>query len=232
MGKIKKDNTVWGKLWGRWNRERRILTLKAGLMALLPLLCCLAACAAQGGSLSQVYLPSSQWNDELFYYKQVEGILSHGYPQGYFGFNESHALKLSFAAWSPVLVWPWLLHGLVFGWDLMAPVYSNILLLTAAVFLFVLLTRPKWKQLGLMALLFCCFWPYTRYMLCGMPEIICFSMLIVYWGLLVHAMENETAGEIALLFVLAGVMTLMRPYLLLFMLAPAWLWIRRLWTGG
>ena len=158
MGKIKKDNTVWGKLWGRWNRERRILTLKAGLMALLPLLCCLAACAAQGGSLSQVYLPSSQWNDELFYYKQVEGILSHGYPQGYFGFNESHALKLSFAAWSPVLVWPWLLHGLVFGWDLMAPVYSNILLLTAAVFLFVLLTRPKWKQLGLMALLFCCFW--------------------------------------------------------------------------
>lgn len=232
MGKIKKDDTIWGKLQRKWDREHRILTLKAGLMALLPLLCCVAACAAQGGSLSQVYLPSSEWNDELFYYKQVEGILSHGYPQGYFGFNESHALKLSFAAWSPVLVWPWLLHGLVFGWDLMAPVYSNILMLTLAVFLFVWLTRPKWKQLGLMALLFCCFWPYTRYMLCGMPEVICFSMLIVYWGLLVHTTEKETAGKIALLFVLAGVMTLMRPYLLLFMLAPAWLWIRRHRAAG
>lgn len=227
MGKKTRNSNIFGTLWSWWDRYRRILTLKAGLLALLPLLCCIAACAAQGGSLWQVYLPSSQWNDELFYYKQVEGILSHGYPQGYFGFNESHALKLSFAAWSPVLVWPWLLHGLLFGWDLMAPVYSNILLMTLAVFLFVLLTKPKWKQLGLMGLLFCCFWPYTRYMLCGMPEIICFSMLTVYWGLLIHTAQKETAGKVALLFVMGSVMTLMRPYLILFMLAPAYLWVRR-----
>lgn len=215
------------RLWDWWDRDRRILTLKAGLIALLPLLCCVVACAAQGDSLSRIYLPSSEWNDELFYYKQVEGILSHGYPQGYFGFNESHAQKLSFAAWSPVLVWPWLLHGLLFCWNLMAPVYSNIFLLTLALLLFVLLVKPSWKQLGLMALLICCFWPYTRYMLCGMPEIICFAMLIVYWGLLVNTMEKETGGKVALLFLLGGVMTLMRPYLILFMLAPAYLWIRR-----
>ena len=67
-------------------------------MALLPLLCALAACALEGRSLLEVYLPASEWNDELFYYKQVEGILAHGYPYGYFGFNESHALQLSFAA--------------------------------------------------------------------------------------------------------------------------------------
>ncbi len=218
---------VFKRLWAWWDRDRRILTLKAGLLALLPLLCCIAACAAQGGSLSQVYLPSSEWNDELIYYKQVEGILSHGYPQGYFGFNESHAQKLSFAAWSPVLVWPWLVYGLIFGWNLMAPVYSNILLLTLALLLFVLLTGPSWKQLGLMTLLFCCFWPYTRYMLCGMPEIICFAMLIVYWGLLINTAEEETGGKVALLFLTGGVMTLMRPYLILFMLAPAYLWIRR-----
>ncbi len=220
------------KLWHWWNRDRRILTLKAGLAALLPVLCCMAACAAQGGSLSQVYLPASEWNDELFYYKQVEGILSHGYPQGYFGFNESHALKLSFAAWSPVLVWPWLLYGLVAGWNLMAPIYSNILFLTLALLAFVLLTNPGWKQLGLLALLFCCFMPYTRYMLCGMPEIICFSMLIVYWGLLIRTVEKETAGKVALLFLLGGTMTLMRPYLILFLLGPSWLWIRRHRAAG
>ncbi len=223
---------VFEKLWTWWDRDRRILTLKAGLAALLPVLCCIAACTAQGGSLSQVYLPASEWNDELFYYKQVEGILSHGYPQGYFGFNESHAVKLSFAAWSPVLVWPWLFYGLVAGWNLMAPVYSNILFLTLALFLFVLLTRPGWKQLGLLVLLFCCFMPYTRYMLCGMPEIICFSMLIVYWGLLVHTLEKETVGKVALLFLMGGVMTLMRPYLALFLLAPSWLWIRRHRAAG
>ena len=227
MEKPMTEHNIFKRLWAWWDRDRRILTLKAGLLALLPLLCCIAACAAQGGSLSQVYLPSSEWNDELFYFKQVEGILSHGYPQGYFGFNESHALKFSFAAWSPVLVWPWLLHGLIFGWNLMAPVYSNILLLTLALLLFVLLIKPSWKQLGLMALLFCCFWPYTRYMLCGMPEIICFAMLIVYWGLLINTVEKETGGKVTLLFLMGGVMTLMRPYLILFMLAPAYLWTRR-----
>jgi len=227
MEKRSGRQNIAGRLWARWNRDRRILTLKAGLMALLPILCCVAACAAQGGSLSRVYLPASEWNDELFYYKQVEGILSHGYPQGYFGFNESHALKLSFAAWSPVLVWPWLLYGLIFGWNLMAPVYSNILFLTLALVLFVALVRPTWKQLGLLALLFCCFMPYTRYMLCGMPEIICFSLLTVYWGLLVNTANRETGGKLALLFLLGSLMTLMRPYLILFLLAPAWLWIRR-----
>lgn len=90
-----------------WIRDKRYVTLiKAALLALLPLLCAMARCAVQGGSIGQVYLPGSQWNDELFYYKQVEGIITYGYPQGFFGFNESHALKLSFAAWSPVLVFP------------------------------------------------------------------------------------------------------------------------------
>ncbi|MDE7224671.1 MAG: hypothetical protein K2O34_12950 [Acetatifactor sp.] len=207
--------------------ENRILLLKAGLMALLPLLCCVITCAVDGYSIGQVYLPMSEWNDELFYFKQVEGILSHGYPQGYFGFNESHALKLSFAAWSPVLVWPWLLYGLLFGWNLMTPVYSNIIFLTLTMAGFVLLVRPKWKQLGLLTILFCAFTPFTRYMLCGMPEIICFSMLILYTALLINHLERERIYKLVLLFVMAAVMTLMRPYLILFLLMPAWLWIRK-----
>ena len=95
--------------------------VKAVLMALLPLLCCLVRTAAEGRSIGQVYLPSSEWNDELFYFKQVEGIVNYGFPRGYFGFNESHALQLSFAAWSPVLVFPWILWGLLFGWNLLMP---------------------------------------------------------------------------------------------------------------
>lgn len=211
----------------RWTKGNRILLLKASLMVLLPLLCCVITCAVDGHSIGQVYLPMSEWNDELFYFKQVEGILSYGYPQGYFGFDESHALKLSFAAWSPVLVWPWVLHGLIFGWNLMTPVYSNILFLTLAMVGFVLLVRPGWKQLGLLSILFCVFTPFVRYMLSGMPEIICFSMLILYTGLLINDLERQRSYKLVLMFVIAGVMTLMRPYLILFMLMPAWLWIRK-----
>lgn len=57
--------------------------LKAALMALLPVVCCLVRTAAEGRSIGQVYLPASEWNDELFYFKQVEGIVNYGFPRGF-----------------------------------------------------------------------------------------------------------------------------------------------------
>lgn len=214
--------------------EPRYMTLvKSLLLGLLPVLCCLVYCAVQGRSLGEVYLPASEWNDELFYYKQVEGIVNYGYPRGYFGFNESHALKLSFAAWSPVLVFPWILWGLLFGWNLMSPVLCNILLMTLCCFLFVWLVRPAWKQLGILILLFCLYTPFVRYMLSVMPEVICFSMLILFYALAINYQRREKGWKLALLFVLSGVMTLMRPYLVLFLLLPAWFWFRRRgWKGA
>ncbi len=222
-----------------WKTDKRYLRLLKGLLgACLPLLCCLVYCAAQGRSITEVYLPCSEWNDELFYYKQVEGILKYGYPQGYFGFNESHALQLSFAAWSPVLVAPWLLWGLVFGWNLMSPVLCNIVLLTLAVFLFLWLVRPSWKQMGIFTLLFCLYTPFVRYMLSVMPEVTCFALLILFYGLAVNYLEGERGYKLCLLFVLSGVLTLMRPYMLLFLLLPAFLLVRdwgrkkRGWQGA
>lgn len=201
-------------------------------MALLPVLCCLIYCGMQGKSIADVYLPVCEWNDELFYFKQVEAIINYGYPQGYYGFNESHALKLSFAAWSPVLVWPWILWGLLFGWNLLSPIICNILLLTLAVFLFVWLVKPSWKQLGILAFLFCLFTPFVRYMLSGMPEIICFSMLIVFYGLALNYLEKEKTSKLVWLFLISGLLVLMRPYMLLFMLLPIYLWVRKSkWKG-
>ena len=216
-----------------WKRDKRYVTFgKALLLGLLPVLCCVVYCAMQGKTIGQVYLPESEWNDELFYYKQVEGIVHFGYPLGYFGFNESHALKLSFAAWSPVLVFPWILWGLLFGWNLMSPVICNIVLLTLACFLFVCLVKPTWKQLGILGLLFCFYTPFVRYMLSVMPEVICFSMLIVFYGLAINYLQKEKNCKLVLLFVLSGIMTLMRPYLLLFLLLPVFFWIRKSrWKG-
>ena len=222
------------KFCERWKQEKRYITLlQSVLLGLLPIVCCLVYCAAQGKSIGQVYLPGSEWNDELFYYKQVEAIVKFGYPQGYFGFNESHALQLSFAAWSPVLVFPWILWGLVFGWNMMSPVICNILLMTLACVLFVWLVRPSWKQQGILTLLFCLYTPFVRYMLSVMPEVICFSMLIVFYALAINYQRCEKVYKLVLLFVLSGLMTLMRPYCLLFMLLPMFFWIRRSkWKGA
>lgn len=217
--------------------KRYILLLKALLMALLPVMCCVVTTSAEGKSIGEVYLPSSEWNDELFYYKQVESIVEFGYPQGYYGFNESHGLKLSFAAWSPVLVLPWIVWGLLFGWNMLSPVICNILLMTLAVFLFVWFVKPSWKQLGLTTLLFCLYTPFVRYMLSGMPEIICISHLIVFYGLAISYQKASHGGKLAAMFGISALLTLMRPYMLLFLLLPTFFWIRdarkkgKIWRG-
>lgn len=222
-----KDN----RLANWWKRER-MTCLRAVILACLPLIACLVYCAARGQSIGQVYLPSSERNDELIYYKQVEAILRYGYPRGYFGFNESHALRLSFAAWSPALMLPWVLWGLVFGWNLLSPVLCNIFLLTAAMLLFGLLAKPDWKQMGVTTLLFFLFVPFTWYMLCGMPEIGCISLLLVFYGTAVAWLRRQRGWQLAVMFLLAGLLTLMRPYLLLFLFLPAYFWIFRAVPAG
>ncbi len=221
------------KLSALWKVEENRITLwKSLLLGVLPLTCCLVYCLFQGRSIGEVYLPGSEWNDELFYYKQVEGIINYGYPQGYFGFNESHALKLSFAAWSPVLVFPWIIWGMLFGWNLMSPIICNIVLMTLCCVLFVWLVRPTWKQMGILAVLFCLYTPFVRYMLSTMPEIICFSLLILFYSLVINYQRREKGYKLVILFALSGVMTLMRPYLLLFLLLPCVLWIKKSkWKG-
>lgn len=212
-----------------WKKDKRYITwMRAALMACLPVISCLVYCALQGKSIGQVYLPSSGQNDELFYYKQVEAVIKYGYPQGYFGFNESHALRLSFASWSPVLIWPWVLWGLLFGWNLSSPVVCNIVMMTTAMFLFGLLAKPGWKQTGILTLLFFLYTPFAWYMLSGMPEIICISLLLVFYGLALAYLRQEKGFLLALLFALAGLLTLMRPYMLLFLFLPAYFWIARL----
>ncbi len=214
------DFFMWRK------REKRLIVfLKAITLALLPIMCCAIYCIMQGYQLKDIYLPSSEWNDELFYYKQVESIINYGYPMGYFGFNESHALKLSFAAWSPVLMFPWVIWGLLFGWNLMSPVICNIILMSLACFLFVLLVRSNWKQLISLILLFCFYTPFIRYMLSGMAESICFSMLIIFYSIVINYLSKKQHYKLFLLFLLSGIMTLMRPYLALFLLLPVYLWI-------
>ncbi len=216
----------------RWKRVPDLIRqhrrfFGAAVMALVPFLCCVIACTLQGRTIGQVTIAAGEWNDELFYFKQVEGIIHYGYPQGYFGFNESHALKASFAAWSPVLVLPWIIWGLLFGWSMSAPIYCNIFLMMLACFLFVWLTNPGWKKIGVLAALFAAFTPFTRYMLSCMPECICFAMVIIVLGLCVSYQEKEHPDKLAALFAMTAVMTLMRPYLLLFMLLPAYYLIRR-----
>lgn len=206
------------------HKERLFLT---AVLFLLPLICALAACALEGKSIGDVYLPASYWNDELFYYKQVEAMVSHGVPQGFFGFNESRGMYLSFAAWSPVLLLVWTLWGKLFGWTLVSPIYCNIVCMMLGMAVFSLTARPDKRQALQIGTLFILFTPVTRHMLSGMPEAVCYSLLIMFMGTAMAYVRERRKKFLLWMFVLSGVLTLMRPYLLLFMLLPAYYWIQR-----
>lgn len=208
-----------------YHQRKRILI--AVLLALCPLLTCVVRCALDGKTILDIYLPSSQWNDELFYYKLTENVVHYGFPQGYFGFNESHGIYLSFAAWSPLLLFFWVIWGLLFGWNLLSPILCNIVIMMLAMLLFGLMVKPTWKQSAGIGILFAAFTPVTRYMLSGMPEIECFVLLLLFFAVALyheqHEIERHSGKRIVLLFILAMLLTWMRPYYILLFFTPFWL---------
>lgn len=209
------------------NKKYKIKRLFPALViAALPILCAVVRCALDGQTLSAVFLPASEWNDELFYYKMTEDVLWCGFPRGYFGFNESHGLLLSFAAWSPLLLVYWLIWGGLFGWNYVAPIYCNLFLLGIGLFLFVWFARPTVKQTVCLGAMYAAFLPATRFALSVLPEAQIMAMMLVYLGLLTASMKTYKRSYTVGMFVMVALLTWMRPYLILLVLAPIVLWVR------
>ena len=88
------------------NREKAWRWFAVIWLAIFPFLCCAAYCLKTDNLISDLYLPAGLWNDDIIYYKEVEGIVHYGIPQGYFGYSDTHALVGSFSVWSPMLLVP------------------------------------------------------------------------------------------------------------------------------
>lgn len=211
----------------QWMRDNRKVLITTLLFGLLPLFLCLIYCALYHKTLWQLFLPGSYWNDELFYYKQVEGILTRGVPGGYFGFNESRGRYLSFAAWSPLLLWQWCIWGFLFGWNYLSPILCNLFCMMAGMAGFAWIARPKKRQAVVILILFSLFTPFTRFTLSATSEIPCLSLLLFYMGLAFRHRELGRNKDLWKMLIAAGILTLMRPYFVLLLLYPAWYYGRQ-----
>ena len=88
-------------------------------------------------------MPNSQWNDEVIYYKTIEGITEYGIPQGYFGYNESRASIGTFGAWSPIIYMFDAIWGGVFGWNLYSPIIVRIVFACIGMLIYAAFVRPN-----------------------------------------------------------------------------------------
>ncbi|MCM1186178.1 MAG: hypothetical protein NC251_13775 [Lachnoclostridium sp.] len=209
------------------------------LFVCIPLISAVLFCAADGRRISDIYIPLGGWSDEIGYYKQVEGILSHGLPRGYFGYNQSRALYGSLGSWGIVLLIPYVLWGFFFGWNYCSPIYANIFFCMAALAIGYFLLRPRPKQMGIFAL----FWianPFlNRYVLSGVVEaaVIMELMIVIICG---EALLSETTGlnkapqstgkhapAMVCCTALTILLTLARPYFAVFFLIPLWKAIKK-----
>ena len=130
-----------------------------------------------GVSLGKIYLPASAWSDEVYYAKQLSAVVTHGAPQGYFGFNESHAEIGRFAAWGPAVFYLYAIPGLIFRGQ-NAFLYCNLFWVLAGWLCFVWGTRLDWKRQLLFGVGIAALNAPVRYVFSAMQEPLHYALVL------------------------------------------------------
>ena len=197
--------------------DKHKLMINAVILGLLPIIACIIRTLSAGKGICDVWLGASTWNDEFFYFKQIECMVRDGIPNGFFGYDESLANYLSFGAWTPTILLPWAIFGKVFGWSYSSVFWANILFLTVAMVVFALTAKPDLKKTLIISVLFLLFTPFSRYMLSSMPEIMICANIIVYMGLVIGFKESRRKNlRLGFMLFFATYLTMMRPFYVLF----------------
>ena len=211
------------------NREKAWRWFAVIWLAIFPFLCCAAYCLKTDNLISDLYLPAGLWNDDIIYYKEVEGIVHYGIPQGYFGYSDTHALVGSFSVWSPMLLVPWSIWGLFFGWNYMSPIWCNIVMMMLGMGFFAFLAKPNKKQVFWLSVFYALFIRLTRYALSAHVESTVYFMVMLLMALVFYLRRKDARQKPALIamIVITMVLTWMRPYYIIFLAVPGYYLVKK-----
>uniref|UniRef100_UPI003FED8FCB hypothetical protein n=1 Tax=Gemmiger formicilis TaxID=745368 RepID=UPI003FED8FCB len=161
--------------------------------------------------VTEIFLPVSSWSDEVIYSKQLAAAVQYGAPQGYFGFNESHAAVGTYAAWGPAVFLVYALPGLLLRGQ-NAFLWCNLLFVVLGWTFFARAARLGWKrQLAFAAALVAMNAP-IRYVFSAMQEPLHYALMLAVLGCGILARRDKSRAAWAGLCVLCAVATLVRPY--------------------
>ena len=213
------------------------------LFIMTPLIAGVLFCAADGKSLSDIYIPLGGWSDEITYYKQIEGILSHGIPRGYFGYNQSQALYGPFGYWGFLPLIPYAVWGLFFGWTYTSPIYANIFVCILAFIFIYFALNPSKKWCLSFSLFWLCFQFLNRHVLSGAIEATLLLPLLIIVILGEYLLSDKFRKQnqlnrrkencfIVICTIIIFFMTVLRPYYAVFYLIPFWAVIKNKQKAG
>ena len=161
--------------------------------------------------VTEIFLPVSSWSDEVIYSKQLAAAVQYGAPQGYFGFNESHAAVGTYAAWGPAVFLVYALPGLLLRGQ-NAFLWCNLLFVVLGWTFYARAARLGWKrQLAFAAALAAMNAP-IRYVFSAMQEPLHYALMLAVLGCGILTRRDKSRAAWAGLCVLCAVATLVRPY--------------------
>ena len=166
--------------------------------------------------LGEIWLVPSMDNDEVIYNRQVVSILTHGGPQGYFGYEETHANIGHYGTWGPLLIWVYALPGFLFGSSVNTVLWCNVLFAIAGLAVFVFAARlPLW-QAAVFALAYVCVWAPIDFIFSGSSESLHYALALIIVGSSAALARRNAPGWLAVAAVACALETIFRPYALLF----------------
>ena len=161
--------------------------------------------------VTEIYLPASSWSDEVVYSKQLAAVVQYGAPQGYFGFNESHADIGTFAAWGPAVFWIYAIPGFFLRGQ-NAFIWCNLFFAVVGWLVFARAARLKlWQQAAFGVVLACLNAP-IRYIFSAMQEPLHYALVLAITGTAVLVRRNGRRAAWIALCLLCAAATLVRPY--------------------
>ena len=172
--------------------------------------------------MAGIWFPTSTNSDEVIYNRQLVSVLKAGCPQGYFGYNESHAVIGTFSTWGPLVIWLYAIPGFFLGAGYNTMFWCNLLF--AVLTWVVLAGRLSKRQQFAFAVVLLCLWIPLRQTFTATSEPLHFFLLACVVSGSLAAMQGSRKGEVAAL--VASVLdTMIRPYgviLFLFPMACGW----------
>lgn len=182
------------KLTGQTNRKLFLLKMVA---IVLPAIVAGLIAIFYGISRGVIPLPMPQWNDEAAYYAQVKMWLAGGPSKGYWGFTGGHAILGTGGAWSPAILFPYVIWGKIFGWHYWSTAAANVVFLCLVNAAFLKLVRAGRRQTIGLLLLEAVSAHLILYNNTIMSEVLRYALALLLAGLLYRlAFSEEKTGRL------------------------------------
>lgn len=200
------------------------------LLGAVPFISVLICCKRIGLDHSLMNNLPVTGSDELIYYKISEGIARYGIPQGFFGYNESHAAVGTFSTWGPMPTFVMGAWAALFGWNDSSPLIFNVVFLGIAAILFCILTRASGLKMVSLILLICGVQYIPCYCMTAMPEVTCYAYVFILVALChrLSTLQSEEKYDLkwalcfAFLMILSIIAFSTRPFYGIFILFPCY----------